>query len=239
MKQFTGFPARARYTPLPNIFFSSLLSQITDITELKVTLYIFEALYPKKGYPKFVTFHELLNNLSLLKSLDNSNASPADVIHKALESAVNRGTLLFLTVHDGKTNEDIYFLNTEADRQIVEKIRRGELQLSGFELTIPPVTPDTELPNIFEMYEENIGMLTPLIADELREAEKTYPVEWIRGAIKEAVSLNKRNWRYISRILEHWTTEGKSENGTHRRYIKENTDPDKYIRGKYGHIVQR
>jgi DNA replication protein len=239
MKQFTGFPARAKYTPLPNIFFSSLLSQITDIIELKVTLHVFETLYPKRGYPKFVTFHELLNNLSLLKSLDNSIVPPADAIHKALELAVNRGTLLYLAVNGDKTSEDIYFLNTEADRQIIEKIRRGELQLSGFEPTIPPVTPDTELPNIFEMYEENIGMLTPLIADELREAEKTYPAEWLREAIKEAVSLNKRNWRYISRILEHWTTEGKNDNGTHRRYIKENTDPDKYIRGKYGHIVQR
>jgi DNA replication protein len=239
VKQFTGFPARAKYTPLPNIFFSSLLSHITDIIELKVTLHVFEILYPKRGYPKFVTFHELLNNLSLLQSLDNSSVTPADAIHKALESAVNRGTLLYLTVKGDKISEDIYFLNTEADRQILEKIRNGELQLSGFEPKIPPVTPDTQLPNIFEMYEENIGMLTPLIADELREAEKTYPEEWLRGAIKEAVSLNKRNWRYISRILEHWATEGKSDNGTHRRYIKENTDPDKYIRGKYGHIVQR
>jgi len=239
MKQFTGFPARAKYTPLPNIFFNSLLSQITDIIELKVTLHVFEALYPKRGYPKFVTFHELLNNLSLLKSLDNSGISPPDAIHKALESAVNRGTLLNLTVIRGETSEDVYFLNTEADRQIIEKIRHGELKLSGFEPTLPPVTTDTEIPNIFQMYEENIGMLTPMIADELKEAEKTYPAEWLREAIKEAVALNKRNWRYISRILEHWTTEGKNDNGTHRRYIKENTDPDKYIRGKYGHIVQR
>ena len=30
-------------------------------------------------------------------------------------------------------------------------------------------------PNIFTMYEENIGLLTPMIAEELRDAEKTYP----------------------------------------------------------------
>ena len=92
--------------------------------------------------------------------------------------------------------------------------------------------------DIFTLYEQNIGMLTPLIADELREAEKQYPETWIKDAIKEAVALNKRNWRYIARILEHWSTEGKDD-GTHRGNLKKNTDPDKYIRGKYGHMVQR
>ena len=79
-------------------------------------------------------------------------------------------------------------------------------------------------------------MLTPMIAEELREAEKLYPEGWIRDAIKEAVSLNKRSIRYIVRILERWSAEGKSD-GTYRRYSK--TDPDKYIKGKYGHIVRR
>ena len=81
-------------------------------------------------------------------------------------------------------------------------------------------------------------MLTPMIADELREADKQYPETWIKDAIKEAVTLNKRNWRYIARILEHWSTEGKDD-GTYRGNLKKNTDPDKYIRGKYGHMVQR
>jgi DNA replication protein len=81
-------------------------------------------------------------------------------------------------------------------------------------------------------------MLTPLIADELKEALKQYPETWIQEAIKEATSLNRRNWRYISRILEHWSSEGKDD-GTYRGNNKKNADPDKYIRGKYGHMVQR
>ena len=93
-------------------------------------------------------------------------------------------------------------------------------------------------PDIFTLYEENIGMLTPLIADELKEAVKQYPELWIRDAIKEAVEQNKRNWRYIARLLEHWSVEGKDD-GTYRRHLKANTDPDKYVKGKYGHMVQR
>ena len=68
--------------------------------------------------------------------------------------------------------------------------------------------------------------------------EQQYPETWIGDAIKEAVSLNKRNWRYIARILEHWTTEGRDD-GTHRGNLKKNTDPDKFIKGRYGHMVQR
>ena len=91
--------------------------------------------------------------------------------------------------------------------------------------------------NIFSLYEQNIGIITPMIAEELREAEKLYPEEWVKNAFKEAVMLNKRSWRYISRILEHWASEGK-KGGKYRRSF-EKVDPDKYIKGKYGHLVQR
>jgi DNA replication protein len=76
-----------------------------------------------------------------------------------------------------------------------------------------------------------------MVSEYLRDALKTYPESWIRDAIKEAVALNKRSWRYIERILERWTTEGRDD-GTYRGDSKK-TDPDKYIKGKYGHMVQR
>jgi DnaD/phage-associated family protein len=80
-------------------------------------------------------------------------------------------------------------------------------------------------------------MLTPMIAEELREAEKIYPESWIRDAIKEAVSQGKRKWSYIAAILERWSTDGRDD-GAHRRDFKK-TDTDKYIKGKYGHMVRR
>jgi DnaD/phage-associated family protein len=80
-------------------------------------------------------------------------------------------------------------------------------------------------------------MLTPIIAEELKEAEKLYPYTWIRDAINIAVTQNKRKWNYISTILERWSTEGR-DNGAYRRDSKKE-DPDKYIKGKYGHMVRR
>ena len=40
-----------------------------------------------------------------------------------------------------------------------------------------------------------------MIAEELREAKKTYPEAWLRDAIREAANHNKRKWSYISAIL--------------------------------------
>jgi DnaD/phage-associated family protein len=94
-----------------------------------------------------------------------------------------------------------------------------------------------QLPNIFTLYEQNIGILTPMIAEELREVDKLYPETWIKDAIKEAVNQNKRKFGYISAILERWSTEGRSYGAYKRDTEKE--DPDKYVKGRYGHIVRR
>ncbi len=239
MKQFTGFPAKMQFTPLPNFFFSTLLPQISDITELKTTLHLFWLLYPKKGYPRFITYRELLGNTSLMNSL-RGTAKPADeVLRNALEMATKRGTILHLVLDRDGMPEDIYFLNTDSDRQVVAKIQNGELALAGLKAGRQAyLDVDTEpQPDIFTLYEQNIGMLTPMIAEELREAEKLYPETWIRDAIKEAVNQNIRKKSYILAILERWSAEGRG-NGTYRRDFKK-TDPDKYIKGKYGHIVRR
>ena len=237
MKQFTGFPAKTEFTPLPNAFFSALLPEISDIAELKTSLHILATIYRKRGYPRFVTYRELQGNKSLMRSLKQGTKPPEEVLHQALEMAAKRGTFLHLVLDRGGAPEDIYFLNTDSDRQTVAKIQNGELALSG--LKTGGLTPiDTEeQPDIFTLYEQNIGMLTPMIADELREAAKAYPIDWINDAIKEAVALNKRNWRYITRILERWEAEGK-DSGAHQRDSKK-ASPDKYIKQKYGHMVRR
>ncbi len=237
MKQFSGFPARMEFTPLPNVFFSRLLPQISDIAELKTTLYIFWSLYRKRGYPRFTTYRELLSNTSLMGSLREGAKSPDDVLRNVLEMAVKRGTVLHIVLDRDGVPEDIYFLNTESNSRIIAKIQNGEFHIPGLKAEGQAYIETGEQPDIFTLYEQNIGMLTPMIAEELLEAEKLYPGNWIKDAIKEAVSLNKRSWRYIARILERWSSEGRS-NGAYRRDFKK-TDPDKYIKGKYGGMVRR
>lgn len=235
MKEFTGFPGKTKFTPIPNPFFSTVLPQIGDIAELKVTLYIFWATYQKRAYPRFVTFRELLASPVLIKGLGEDRPLE-DVLHHSLNQAVSRGTLIQLTVKHNGEFHDLYFVNTEIDRRAVDKIQNGELKLGELVESIPHPTSE-EQPNIFALYEQNIGMLSPIIAEELKEAEKLYPDSWIQAAFREAVDLNKRNWRYISRILERWATEGKDD-GEHRRHSEAESDPEEYYR-RYGHLLKK
>jgi DnaD/phage-associated family protein len=140
-------------------------------------------------------------------------------------------------VENENASEDIYFLNDESSRQAVERIHAGELKLAGLKTGVPAPAPPEPLPDIYTLYEQNIGMLTPMIADELRDAEKIYPEDWIRDAVKEAALHNKRNIKYITKILENWSVQGRSD-GTYQRDSK-TAGPDKYFKGKYGHMVRR
>ncbi|MDY6917530.1 MAG: DnaD domain protein [Chloroflexota bacterium] len=230
MKPFAGFPLRMHFTPVPNLFLSQVLPHIDDIAELKVTLHLFRLLYQRKGAPRFAAYGELASDKALMAGLGGP-----DVLQRGLERATSRGVLLRLTLERGGSDEDLYFLNDESGRSAVEKIEGGEIDLGPLPKT-RPCADAKERPNIFVLYEENIGMLTPLIADELREAETLYPGSWIEDAFGQAVSHNKRSWRYISRILERWSVEGR-ENGKRGGDTKE--DRDRRVRETYGHLVRR
>jgi len=239
MKKFAGFPGRMQFTPIPNVFFSTLIPEISDAAELKVTLYLFFALYRKKGYPRCVSYRELEGMTALMRSLGDARHSPTEMLRGALAMAVERGTVLHLAMDRDGVAEEIYFVNTESDRRVVERIKSGEISLDGLVVGQESDKGVSAVggPDIFAVYEDNIGMLTPIIAEELVQAERIYPEGWIADAIKEAVSLNKRNWRYISRILERWKQEGRSD-GAPGQYSKRE-DTERYIKQKYGHMFQR
>jgi len=235
-KPFPGFPDKTRFTPLPDAFFTTLLHQIGGLAELKLILHVFWLLYQKKANPKFVSYEELLADKAFLGKIEGDGTTE-EILHIALESAIGRGVLLHLTLDNEGEQEDLYFINSESNRKAIAKLKSGEITFNG---ALPQIEPsiEQETPNIFTLYEQNIGLLTPMIAEELREAEKLYPVPWIEDAFKEAVSLNKRNWRYIARILERWSAEGK-ESGEFRRDSKEEKGSARYLKGKYGHLVRR
>jgi len=236
MKQFDGFPARMDFTPIPNLFLNVVLPQIEDTNELHLSLHLFRLLYVKRGYPRFIARGDMMTDSSLKKSLRIEGNFTA-TLDKALAAAAARGTFISVRLDADSGGEDIYFLNTGANRQVIEKIKRGEIEISGLRPAPDGGEIPVEPPDIFSLYEQNIGMLTPIIAEQLLEAERDYPADWLRDAITEAVTNNKRNWRYITRILESWQTRGKSS-GAYRRHTKEG-DPDRFVRGKYGHVVRR
>jgi DnaD/phage-associated family protein len=233
-QSFTGFPARADVTPLPNLFFTEAMSGIKDITELKTVLYVFHMLAYKRGYPRFVTLKELCADVAFASAIGSDGVN---AVKAALHSAVSHNVLLHVHCDGTGGTDELYVINNDEGRKAIDRIRSGEIQLPGLAAAVPDIEAASR-PGIYELYENNIGILTPIISGQLQEAERQYPANWIEDAFKEAVTLEKRNWKYILRILQRWAAEGK-DNGTARRYTKKDDDRDKYVQGKYGHMVRR
>ena len=224
MKTFSGFPSgKAHSASIPEPAFTDLIPLIDDLAELKLTLHVLWRLGQQRGKVRYLRRADLASDQVLLSGLGDA---PAEALSGALERAVERGTLLRVETSAGGTSEELYFANTPKGRAAVEAIGRGEW---------PDELESAGRPNVFTLYELNIGMLTPLIADELREAEQTYPAEWIEEAFREAVSLNKRSWKYIRAILERWRTEGRGDEADRR---SREADRKRDIEGKYGEYIE-
>ncbi len=234
MKGFSGFPAgKLRSTPLPSLFFSELLPTIDDLAELKVTLYTFWVLHRRHGRPLYLRRLDFLDDELFMSGLGPTRRAAEEALEAALERAVTRGTLLRASAQSSAGVEELYFLNTDRGRAAAELVAREGWQPP--EEGEPRLHLVLERPNIFTLYEQNIGMLTPLIADELRDAELSYPAGWIEEAIALAVKNNVRKWRYVLSILERWRSEGKDD-GTGRGDSAK--DRRRYIEGEFGEFIE-
>ena len=226
MGTFSGFPSgRLNFTAIPDLFFSQALPSIDSLAELKVTLHVLWRVQLKKGSTQYATLQELLGDGTLLRGLQGLAQSPEDALRFGLAQALARGTLLLLV--GAEQEEHFYFVNSAQGRQTVERARLGEIELAKGGDKPAPTLP-AERPNIFVLYEQNIGLLQPIIAEELQEAEGAYPQEWIEEAFRIAVESNVRSWRYVRRILERWATEGRGKEREktwytpeeYRKYVK-------------------
>ena len=224
MKTFSGFPpGKVQNVSVPEPVFTDLIPLIDDLAELKLTLHVLWRLLRQRGKVRYLRYADLASDDVLRSSLGDA---PTDVLRQALARAVERGTLLRVEAAAGDTSEHLYFANTPKGRAAVEAIARGEW---------PDELESAGRPNVFTLYEQNIGMLTPLIADELRQAEKDYPAEWIEEAFREAVTQNIRKWSYVRAVLEHWRDEGRGDEAGRR---PREADRRRYIEGEYGDYIE-
>jgi DnaD/phage-associated family protein len=240
MSPFTGFSDSETFTQLPDTFFQKLLPEITDPAELKVTLYFLWQAQHMEGPYRALRQADIDE-----KSLGLS----ADELAAGLEGAVRRGSILELRPEwpvegrrpepasarkgiegVGHEAEAVYFLNSPRGRAAAQAFAKGR------ETGIIVSTPAVERPNVFKLYEENIGPLTPMIADMLKDAEQTYSQEWVAEALEVAVKKNIRNWKYVEAILKRWKEQGKYEG-------KDRQDPGKgekrYTQSEFEEYLKR
>jgi DNA replication protein len=210
MQKFDGFPDDSKLSPtaFPAQFYSELLPMIDDLAELKLTIFCFWALHQREGSSRYLLREDFYDDDALVAGLlaIDPAATMDQMLTAALNRAMERGTLICAEVELDNGSETLYFMNSKKGRSAIAQIRAGEWQ-PGDENHPVEILP--ERPNIYRLYEANIGALTPIVADHLKDAEKDYPPEWIEEAIRGAVVNNKRSWRYIQAILKRRESEGK------------------------------
>ena len=216
MNKFKGFTDSESFTQFPDSFFHHLLKEIRDVDELKVTSYFLWRAEHMDG--PFRALNKMDFNV---KELGLS----AEEITSGLEKAVRRGSLL-----RAQRETVVYLLlNSPRGRAGVQAIESGKWNPAQGS-SAPPV----ERPNIFKLYEENIGPLTPLIADALKDAEALYSDEWIAEVIEIAVKNNKRNWKYCEAILKRWKEEGRHGQKNQRDTLK---GPERYTQSEFAEYL--
>ncbi len=166
-----------------------------------MTLYVLWRIEHAEGSLRYLTRQDILADEQFMAGIS------AAEVDSGLEKALRRGTLLKVESAAG----ELWVLNSPRGRAAAEALRNAP---GADPARIPPPIP-LPRPNIFQIYEENIGPLTPLMAETLKDAEREYSAEWIADAVTLALERNVRNWKYIAAILRRWKEEGYE--GRHRK----------------------
>jgi DnaD/phage-associated family protein len=217
MSSFPGFTSSETFTQIPDSFIR-LLNEIDDVAELKVALYAIWRIEHIEG-----NFRALCETDFEAESLGMGIRE----IRRGLKKCLERGTLL-RAEHEADV---FYFLNSPRGRLAADAFAKGQWRESAGIMSA-----SLKKSNVFKLYEENIGALTPLISDMLREAEKNYPSAWFEEAFEIAVARNARNWRYVEAILNRWKENGKDERKDKQDIIK---DANRYTDSEYSEFINR
>ncbi|MCR2823305.1 DnaD domain-containing protein [Lederbergia panacisoli] len=61
--------------------------------------------------------------------------------------------------------------------------------------------------NVIDFYQQNFGMLSPFITEEILDSVDEFGEELVLEAMKISLTVGKRNWRYTYGILKRWRDE--------------------------------
>lgn len=183
-----------------------------------------------------------------------------ETINRTIKSLINKGL-----IETGNFNKKAYdktrwfaldqeAINKLESVQILDTLSYNKTDLSQNETplsntetgksqnvtTIPETTPEntskkSSSRSAFKIYEDNIGRLTSVVSTDIICMLEEFTEERVCDAIEIAVKAGAPNLRYIRGILS------KPERSFRRNGQRETgvIDEDKFIRGKYSHVVQR
>ena len=232
MKKFNGFsPGSFTQLMIPPGFFSDFLPRIGDAAELKLLLFCFWALPQKEGDYPYLRREDFANHSALLDGLAVTapDDDPQDILDRTLILAVEHGGLLQAEIKVRSKKHTLYFVNTERGRAGQRQIQAGAWQPADLD---SPIEILPERPGIYSLFLDNIGTITPMIRDDLKDMEQEYSAQWIEDAIRLAVQNNARSLRYIRAILERWQRDGRDSNESNKDGGKD------YVSGRYADFIE-
>ena len=190
----------SEFVPVPSTLFGPLLERMGDVQEIRCALRIIFLLHRKQGALKYVYAAELVSDPVLRYGDD------VETVGSVLNGFVEYG--LLLKVPTDVENAECYCLDTPANRRVLDRASKGELRVPKRQAAKSQEEATTR-PDIFVLYEDNIGAIYPMAAERLKDMEIEYPEDWIAEAFREAVLQNNRNLKYIEAILRRWRDDGR------------------------------
>jgi DnaD/phage-associated family protein len=187
---------------------------ITDIPiiaqQLRTRVKIVEDVVNNFGL--FQVSDQLLSSSSVFRRL-SSRIARSDAARESALAGVRKRANAERTLSDGTARkerkvkdkkEDISPSSPPAAAIIIRPKKEGDdltEKTEGVDL-------DPKVADVAKCYEANVGILTPMVSEHLKDIATEYPVEWFTEAVKVACDANVRNLKYIESIMGRWKVDG-------------------------------
>ena len=196
-----GFPLSDDFaaTRIPNAVLGRVLASIDDADEIKLILRAIWLLEHQRGYPRYITRDDLRRDRVL--SVAIADQSDFDRI---LKSAIELGVFVEVSIH----NNICLMFNTESARRATIEIAPPTVILNKDDNNWDTPAVSTTTTDAFRAYEENIGLLSPMIRQSILAALEDFTDEDITRAVRIAVENESRSWSYVAAVLRSWARDG-------------------------------
>ena len=198
-----GFPLSDDYaaTRVPNAVLGRVLANIDDADVIKLVLRAVWLLERQRGFPRYIAVEDLQRD----RVVSNVFASPA-ALERALETVIEHGVLAKV----GINGSPCLMLNTESaqratmDSPVSLPVAESTNDADGWDSPAAASMPA----DAFRTYEENIGLLSPMIRESILAALEDFTDDDITRAIRIAVENESRSWSFVAGVLRRWSREG-------------------------------